>query len=83
MLTIYIFPKFDQWQQHNRIDNNRAYYVSISRASISRTDFTYKSLYPEIYYAPFQDIGNIFKFDKCNLLKERQNYQPKLVDPLC
>ena len=75
----FIFPKFDQCQQQNIIDNNKAYYVSISRASISSTDFTCKSLYPEICYAPFQDIRNLFQSDKCNLLKRA----PKLTAKAC
>ena len=75
----FIFPKFDQCQQQNIIDNNKAYYVSISRASISSTDFTCKYLYPEICYAPFQDIRNLFKSDKCNLLKRA----PKLTAKAC
>ena len=75
----YILPKFDQCRQQIIIHNNKAYYVFKSRASISSTDYTCKSLYPEILYAPFQDIRNVFKSDKCNLMKRA----PKLAAKAC
>ena len=58
---------------------NKSFYVSILRANISTINFTSKSIYPELYYAPFEDIRNLFKSDKCNVLKRA----PKLTAKAC
>ena len=53
--------------------------VSISLANISTDQLAFKSLYPELCDAPFEDIRNLFKSDKFNVMKRA----PKLTSKAC
>ena len=80
----FIFPKFEECLLEggkciNSIPCNKTLFISVSTANISTRHFTSKSLYPELCYAPFQDIRNLFKSDKCNILKRA----PKLTAKAC
>ena len=82
--STFIFPKFNECllaggQCIKSIKSNTNLRISISTANISTCHFTSKSLYPEICYAPFQDIRNLFKSDKSNILKRA----PKLSAKAC
>ena len=70
------------WLEDNvsRVLNLIQIFASLSPQPISQPrHFTSKSLYPEICYAPFQDIRNLFKSDKSNILKRA----PKLSAKAC
>ena len=80
-MTAHSFPKFEDilLNPKNDFACNKSFYDSISTAEISASDFKSNSRYPELCYAPFGDIRNLFKSDKHNFLKRAPKFTANLA----